>query len=54
MLVWTAYSTREGELMRTSSPERNIAVRGTFVLTVENGTITCGLDIWDVAGGEHR
>jgi steroid delta-isomerase-like uncharacterized protein len=49
-LVWTAHGTHAGELMRIPPTGRNIAVRGTSVLTVENGKVTRGLYIWDVAG----
>jgi len=49
-LVWTARGTHAGELMRIPPTGRSIAVRGTSVLTVENGKITRGLYIWDVAG----
>jgi hypothetical protein len=31
-------------------PRRNVAVRGTSVLTVENEKVTRGLYVWDVAG----
>jgi steroid delta-isomerase-like uncharacterized protein len=49
-LVWTARGTHAGELMRIPPTGRRIAVRGTSVLTVENGKVTRGLYIWDVAG----
>lgn len=49
-LVWTAYGTHEGTLMRIPPTGRVVAVRGTSVLTVERGKITRGLHIWDVAG----
>jgi steroid delta-isomerase-like uncharacterized protein len=50
VLVWTAHATHGGELMRIPPTGRNIAVRGTSVLTIENGKVTRGLYIWDVAG----
>jgi steroid delta-isomerase-like uncharacterized protein len=50
VLVWTAHATHWGELMRIPPTGRDIAVRGTSVLTVENGKVTRGLYIWDVAG----
>jgi steroid delta-isomerase-like uncharacterized protein len=49
-LVWTAHGTHAGELMRIPPTGRNIAVRGTSVLTIEDGKVTRGLYIWDVAG----
>jgi steroid delta-isomerase-like uncharacterized protein len=50
VLVWTAQGTHGGELMRIPPTGRNITVRGTSVLTIENGKVTRGLYIWDVAG----
>jgi steroid delta-isomerase-like uncharacterized protein len=50
VLVWTAHGTHGGELMRIPPTGRNITVRGTSVLTIENGKVTRGLYIWDVAG----
>ncbi len=50
VLVWTAHGKHGGELMRIPPTGRNIAVRGTSVLTVESGKVTRGLYIWDVAG----
>jgi steroid delta-isomerase-like uncharacterized protein len=50
VLVWTAQGTHAGELMHIPPTGRSIAVRGASVLTVENGKITRGLYIWDVAG----
>ena len=50
VLVCTAHATHWGELMRIPPTGRDIAVRGTSVLTVENGKVTRGLYIWDVAG----
>ncbi len=50
VLVWTAHGTHGGELMRIPPTGQDIAVRGTSVLTVENGKVTRGLYIWDVAG----
>jgi steroid delta-isomerase-like uncharacterized protein len=50
VLVWTAYGTHGGELMRISPTGHNHSVRGTSVLTVENGKVTRRLYIWDVAG----
>lgn len=49
-LVWTAYGTHGGKLMHIPPTGRKIMVRGTSVLTVEDGKITRGLYIWDVAG----
>ena len=50
VLVWKAHGTHGGELMRIPPTGRDIVVRGTSVLTVENGKVTRGLYIWDVAG----
>ncbi len=50
VLIWTAHGTHGGELMRIPPTGHDIAVRGTSVLTIENGRVTRGLYIWDVAG----
>ena len=50
VLVWTAHGTHGGKLMRIPPTGRKIAVRGTSVLTVEDGKVTRGLYVWDVAG----
>lgn len=50
VLVWKAHGTHGGELMRIPATGRAIVVRGTSMLTVENGKVTRGLYIWDVAG----
>jgi steroid delta-isomerase-like uncharacterized protein len=50
VLVWTAHGTHGGKLMSIPPTGRKIAVRGVSVLTIENGKITRGLYVWDVAG----
>jgi steroid delta-isomerase-like uncharacterized protein len=50
VLVWTARGTHRGKLMHIPPTEREIVVRGVSLLTVENGRITYGLYVWDVAG----
>lgn len=50
VLVWTAHGTHKGKLMRIPPTEREVVVRGTSLLTVQNGKIVRGLYIWDVAG----
>ena len=50
VLVWTAHGTHGGKLMRIPPTGRKIEVRGTSVLTVEDGKVTRGLYVWDVAG----
>lgn len=50
VLVWTAHGTHGGELMHIPPTGRNISVRGTSVLSIENGKVTRGLYVWDVAG----
>jgi steroid delta-isomerase-like uncharacterized protein len=50
VLVWKAYGTHRGRLMNIPPTGRNIVVRGTSVLTVEDGKVVRGLYIWDVAG----
>jgi steroid delta-isomerase-like uncharacterized protein len=50
VLVWRAQGTHEGKLMRIPPTGRKLEVRGTSVLTAEDGKVTRGLYIWDVAG----
>lgn len=50
VLIWTAHGTHRGKLMRIPPTEQEVAVRGTSVLTIENGKVMRGLYIWDVAG----
>jgi len=50
VLVWKAYGTHRGRLMNIPPTGRNIVVRGTSVLTVEDGKVVQGLYVWDVAG----
>jgi steroid delta-isomerase-like uncharacterized protein len=50
VLSWTARGTHRGELMHIPPTGRKISVRGVSLLTVENGRITRGLYVWDVAG----
>jgi steroid delta-isomerase-like uncharacterized protein len=50
VLIWTAHGTHRGKLMRIPPTGCEIAVRGTSVLTIENGSVVRGLYIWDVAG----
>jgi predicted ester cyclase len=50
VLVWTTHGTHGGELIRIPPTGRDIEVRGTSILTVENGKVICRLYIWDVAG----
>lgn len=49
-LIWTANGTHQGTLMRIPATGRTIQVNGTSILTIEEGKITRGLYIWDVAG----
>jgi steroid delta-isomerase-like uncharacterized protein len=50
VVVWKAYGTHRGRLMNIPPTGRNVVVRGTSVLTVEDGKIVRGLYVWDVAG----
>jgi hypothetical protein len=43
-------TARTEELIRILPTGRDIAVRGTSLLTIENGKVTRGLYIWDAAG----
>jgi steroid delta-isomerase-like uncharacterized protein len=50
VLVWTLRGTHHGTFMRIPPSGREVAVRGTSVLTIEDGKIRRGLRIWDLAG----
>jgi steroid delta-isomerase-like uncharacterized protein len=50
VLVWKAHGTHRGRLMNIPPTGRRVAVRGTSVLTFEEGKIVRGLYVWDVAG----
>ncbi len=49
-VVWTLRGTHRGTLMNIPPTERAVCVRGTSVLTIENGKIKRALRIWDLAG----
>lgn len=49
-LVWRARGTHRGTLMKIPATGRQIDACGTLLLTVENGKVTQGASIWDVAG----
>lgn len=49
-LIWTAYGTHQGVLMRIPPSGRCIEVRGTSILTFQQSKIIHGLYIWDLAG----
>lgn len=50
IIVWYASGTHRGLLMRIPPTGRKVAVWGTSVLTIADGLITRGHNIWDVAG----
>lgn len=49
-LIWTARGTHQGIFMNIPPTGRTIEVRGVSLLTIEDGKVTHGLYIWDVAG----
>ena len=49
-LVWSMTGTHHGTLMRIPATGRRINVRGVSLLTIEDGKVTRGLNIWDTAG----
>ena len=49
-VAWVARGTHRGPLMKIPPTGRRIAVRGVSMLTLQNGMVTKGLHIWDVAG----
>jgi steroid delta-isomerase-like uncharacterized protein len=48
--VWTMHGTHRGTLMRIPPTGRTVEVRGVSLLTFNDGKITHGLNIWDMAG----
>lgn len=49
-LSWTMTGTHQGTLMRIPPTGRRVSVRGVSLLTIEDGKITHGRNIWDTAG----
>lgn len=49
-VIWTVRGTHEGKLMGIPPTGRKVSVRGASLLEVEEGKISRGLHIWDVAG----
>jgi steroid delta-isomerase-like uncharacterized protein len=49
-LAWHWRGTHQGTFMRIPPSGRCVTVRGTSFLTIENGQITRGTRIWDLAG----
>lgn len=49
-VVWQARGTHRGRLMHIPATGRAVEVLGTTLLTVQDGRITRGLYIWDLAG----
>jgi len=50
VLFWTWRGTHRGTFMHIPPTRREVTVRGTSLLTMEEGKIRRGLRIWDVAG----
>jgi steroid delta-isomerase-like uncharacterized protein len=49
-VVWVLTATHQGRMFGIPPTGRSFAVRGVSTLTIEQGLITHGLYIWDVAG----
>ncbi|HEX6291560.1 MAG TPA: ester cyclase [Herpetosiphonaceae bacterium] len=49
-LSWTMTGTHHGTLMRIPPTGRRIRVQGVSLLTIEDGKVTHGLNVWDTAG----
>lgn len=49
-LFWTMTGTHHGTIMRIPATGRSVRVRGVSLLTITDGKITRGLQIWDTAG----
>lgn len=50
VLVWTLRGTHRGTFMHIPPTGRSVTVRGTSLLTIEDGKVRRGLRIWDLAG----
>ena len=48
--IWTMRGTHQGTLMRIPPTGRVVEVRGVSLLTFQDGKITHGINIWDMAG----
>jgi steroid delta-isomerase-like uncharacterized protein len=49
-LIWTMRGTHRGTFMGIPPTGRKVEVRGTSIVTVEDGRVKQGLNIWDTAG----
>lgn len=49
-LAWTMTGTHRGTLMHIPPTGRRICVRGVSLLTIADGRVTHGSNIWDTAG----
>ncbi len=50
VLIWTLCGTHRGTFMHIPPTGRSVAVRGTSLLTIQDGRICRSLRIWDLAG----
>lgn len=49
-MAWTWCGTHRGTMMNIPPTGRNVTVRGTSFLTIEDSQIRRGLRVWDMAG----
>src|SRR3990172_3008192 len=49
-MFWTWHGTHQGMFMRIPPTGRAVSVRGTSLLTIENGQIRRVMRVWDLAG----
>ena len=49
-LLWTLRGTHRGRFMNIPPTYRNITVRGTTLMTIEQGLVRRVARVWDVAG----
>jgi steroid delta-isomerase-like uncharacterized protein len=49
-LIWTMRGTHRGTFMGIPPTGRTVEVRGTSLVTFEDGKVKRGLNIWDTAG----
>lgn len=49
-IVWVAEATHQGPIMNIPATGRKVQVRGMSVIHVENGLVSRGQYVWDLAG----
>lgn len=50
VLIWTMRGTHQGSFMHIPPTGRVVEIRGVSIMTIEDGKIVRGMNIWDTAG----